>query len=204
MTSSGSQSAEATGYNEIGNLYQWRGKTFREGRKGSGVSNTHSLDDIQEYMSECPMNTTRPRFVDEVPFESVEDWVTTIRQACIAPGAAFHWPSEKLSFQRALAVALAHLPPGCFLTIRSAKPLPRRLKSTSNPSGLGHSVQELYHGTSVHKPGLEQDVIHFRSTSASRWRAPMLRRLGQWPPTIPWRLPAAPIQQTRMASQADH
>ena len=150
LTSSGSQSVEATGQHSIGELFKWKGKTYREGRKGTGVCTSHSLDDIQEYMSECPLNTLNAKFADEVPFESVEDWVTTIRQACTAPGAAFFWPSEKLSFQRALAVALAHLPPGCFITIRSAKPLPQRLKCTTSPSGLAYYVQELYHGTSVH------------------------------------------------------
>ena len=147
LTSSGSQSVETTGQQSIGELYKWKGKTYREGRKGTGVCTSHSLDDIQEYMSECPLNTLDAKFADEVPFESVEDWVTTIRQACTAPGAAFFWPSEKLSFQRALAVALAHLPPGCFITIRSAKPLPQRLKCTTSPSGLAYYVQELYHGT---------------------------------------------------------
>ena len=67
----------------------------------------------------------------------------------MAPGAAFFWPSEKLSFQRALAMALCHLPPGCFITIKNGKPLPKRLLSGTDPTHLDWIVQEVYHGGSV-------------------------------------------------------
>jgi hypothetical protein len=150
VTGSGGQPAEVTGYNEIGYFYQWEGKTYREGRKGSNVGTHHSIEEIQEYTSECPMNTSGNNSVNEVHYESVEDWVATIRQACIAPGAAFHWPSGKLSFQTAVAVALVHLPPGCHITIRSGKPLPEKFKGASNTGELGYNAQELYHGTSLH------------------------------------------------------
>ncbi len=67
----------------------------------------------------------------------------------MAPGAAFFWPSEKLSFQRALAVSLNQLPPDCFITIKSSKPVPQRLLSGFDPNYLEGSVQEVYHGSSV-------------------------------------------------------
>jgi hypothetical protein len=134
---------------EAGQYYKWKGKTYKEGSAANGVNSSHSIDDIQEYMSECPIENTPPHFSGEIPYQSIEDWLATLRQASMAPGAAFFWPSEKLTFQRALAVALNHLPPDCFITIKSSKPVPRRFLSGSDPAYLDGSVQEVYHGSSV-------------------------------------------------------
>ncbi len=100
-------------------------------------------------MTGCPLQEVVPCFAGEIPYQSIEDWVVTLRQASMAPGAAFFWPSEKLSFQRALAVSLNHLPPDCFITIKSSMPVPKRLLSGSDPRYLDGSVQEVYHGSSV-------------------------------------------------------
>ena len=48
---------------------------------------------------------------DDIPYESVMDFVATIRAACI-PGGPFDWPPEGLQFQKALQVATHHCPPG--------------------------------------------------------------------------------------------
>ena len=134
---------------DMGRFYKWKGKTYKEGVAGRGVNSNHSIEDIQEYMSECPLEQDRPSFSGEIPYESIEDWVVTLRQASMAPGAAFYWPSEKISFQRALSAALNHLPPDCFITIKSSKPVPQRFLSGSDPRYLDGSIQELYHGSSV-------------------------------------------------------
>ena len=46
----------------------------------------------------------------EVPYQSIDDFVSTLRQASPVLNAAFQWPSSKFGIMRGVAVALHHLP----------------------------------------------------------------------------------------------
>ena len=82
---------------------------------------------------------------DEVPYESVDDYINTLRQASEEGKGAFKWPSTMFGFMRALAVALHHLPTGHMVTIKNAQPIPEKLY---DPDGkLKWHASDLYHGT---------------------------------------------------------
>ena len=105
----GSQSAEAGG----DRTFTWRGKTYKTKLTVSnGVNSNHSLEDIHRYVGAWPPERCgeKRKVQDEVAFQSIEDFVNTIRQSCSEPGAAFLWPSRRVQFGKAISVALHHLP----------------------------------------------------------------------------------------------
>ena len=105
------------------------------------------MESIYEYVSNHPPSacaaTLEP--ADEVPYESVDDYINTLRQSSEEGTGVFKWPSTKYGFMRALAVALHHLPIGRMVTIKNAQPIPDKLY---DPDGkLKWHVSDLYHGT---------------------------------------------------------
>ena len=63
----------------------------------------------------------------EVPYEGIDDFVSTLRNSC-SPTGVFKWPCKSLNFQKAVAVALHHCPPGRMVVIKNAVATPASLK----------------------------------------------------------------------------
>ena len=57
----------------------------------------------------------------------------------------FEWPLKSMTANKALNVALSHMPKGCFVSIANALPIPEYLKNEDGT--LLDSVIEAYHGT---------------------------------------------------------
>ena len=90
--------------------------TYREKVNASGGVNCgHSMEEIYEYVTNAPLGTALKQ-EDEIPFECIDDYVTTMRQSCEEGEGAFKWPSRKFGCMRALSVALHHLPVGHMVT----------------------------------------------------------------------------------------
>ena len=134
------------------------------------VNSNWSLNDIQEYARDCVDTGTADTYSPdkEVPFESIDDYVCTLRNPGSMSTASFLWPSTSLSFQMAIAVALHHLPPGNMFVIKNGRKLPKRFDPKFNqgpgtggsgpaetgflapePAASPHDVVDLYHGISV-------------------------------------------------------
>eukprot|EP00974_Lingulodinium_polyedra_P076475 7401494-Lingulodinium_polyedra.AAC.1 len=70
-----------------------------------------------------------------------------MRAACV-PQGAFRWPSESLGFQRAVTVAVQHLPPGHMLVPKSGDPIPESFRETgattvARPAAAGSGLQHM-------------------------------------------------------------
>ncbi len=146
-------------------LYVSGGKTYRS-RTSALVNASWSLDDIQEYARQIGPDGTADTFDPalEVPYESISDFVCTLRNCATAANSVFLWPSPSINFMKALTVAIHHLPPGCMVTITNARPLPSSLLAprqewqttggsqqaeASGGGTLRTGVLEYYHGTYV-------------------------------------------------------
>ena len=106
-----------------------RGKTYRKRLNPSnGVNTNHSLEDVHQYVGEWPPERCgeKRRVQDEIPYRSIDDYVNTMRQSCGVPGEAFLWPSERVGFQRAIAVALQQLPTGHMISVKNAQKIPKK------------------------------------------------------------------------------
>ena len=131
------------------NLYQHGGKTYRN-KTNSEINGAIDLDRVQEYVQRlgnrplaAPLDPST-----EVPYESIEDFEVTLRNACSNNGSAFMWPSQEFSFNRAITVAL-HLCPGdSMFVIENGRRPPAWMFA---PGGqLRPDLTELYHGAPVH------------------------------------------------------
>ena len=134
----------------LGKTYTWKGKTYRARAKGASkeVNVTHSLDDIMEYSKHFPPWRCQfgRKVFHETPYESIDDFVNTLRQAATGADAAFLWPSERLAVMRSIATALHHLPTGCMISIKNARAIPKIYFDKHDK--LKCNVLDLYHGTS--------------------------------------------------------
>ncbi len=54
----GSPSAEAEEQGE--KFYKWKGKTYKDGIPGRGVNTSYSIEDFQDYMTDCPLEQVMP------------------------------------------------------------------------------------------------------------------------------------------------
>ena len=111
---SGSPLAEAAAP-EVASLpptYKWKGKTYREKAAAAGVNSQSSFEDVLRYVELWPPNLcAHKRDVSmETPYQSIDDFVNTMRQSSSDSGGAFLWPSERFGIMRAIAVTLHHLP----------------------------------------------------------------------------------------------
>ena len=109
-------------------FYRAYGKTYKTGSHYE-VNGSHALEDIQEYVKGLPKDAVVfPRGPEtEVPYASVQDYICTLRRAC-RPDGPFVWPHESMRFERAIAVAAHHLPPGYAMCIQNGRPIPSNLR----------------------------------------------------------------------------
>ena len=141
--------AESETHPKLGEIYAWRGKTYRK-KVGNGVNASHAIEDIHEYVSQWPPHRCSPKrdVTHEVPYQSTDDFVNTCRQSGSGEDAAFLWPSGRIGFMRAIAVAIHHLPVGHMVSIKNARKIPA--KFYDKDGFLKWELMDLYHGTSAH------------------------------------------------------
>ena len=60
-----------------------------------------------------------------IPPDSIEEYVSTLRQQCGHSSAAFRWPHSKLSFQKAFELTLHLMPPGHMSVMQNGMPIPK-------------------------------------------------------------------------------
>ena len=94
-------------------------------RNDDALGGWHSITAIQEYVASLPMGAVVGNFdiANEIPFESIQDYVNTLRNACL-PTGSFVWPDDSMSYQTALTVAIHHCPPGHMVMLKNALPVP--------------------------------------------------------------------------------
>ena len=107
--------------------YHSDGKTYRK-KTHSDVNAGHSIEDVQSYVTNLPADAhiTARGPETEVPYDSIMDYVGTLRRAC-GPNSPFIWPHESMLFERALTVASHNLPPGYAMCIQNKRPVPPHL-----------------------------------------------------------------------------
>ena len=84
----------------------------------------------------------------EVPFQSIEYFVNTMRQASCDGKGKFVWPSPRYGMGKAIAAALHHLPVGHMVSIKNAQAIPAKYYIKNG--AFEYTVLELYHGTSAY------------------------------------------------------
>ena len=81
-------------------------------------------------------------------FDSITDFVSSLRAEASMPGAHFKWPEQRVTYEMVLAQAIHHLPPGYHVSIKNGNPCPKELL-LSDPNWPGETAQ-YYHGTTTH------------------------------------------------------
>ena len=96
---------------------------------------SHSLNKIHDYVWMLPREVVQDAHdaTQDVPFESIADFVETMHIAC-QPGGPFEWPAENRRYNQCLAVALHHLPPGKAVLIKNSKQMPPWLIKEDSPA----------------------------------------------------------------------
>ena len=130
--------------NELGWNTSWT-KDELEVFKGKGIHNSVPVDDVMEYLRS--LDPFRDKRVThdantDIPHKGVEDFISTLRTAAEAPNSRFKWPSPSIQFEKALAVAVHHLPPNCFVSIENGH--------TLTSAQAEEKWLDVYHGTSIH------------------------------------------------------
>ena len=114
-------------------------------KKVVGVSSWWTIKDIREYLE-----TESPGAVTFFPwnafiFESVSDFVSSLRAEASYPDSHFKWPEQSFTYEMMLAMAIHHLPPGYHVSIKNGRPCPNKLP-INNPEWSGETA-DYYHGT---------------------------------------------------------
>ena len=90
-----------------------------------------SASDIREYL-----NTEDPGANVWFPwnaytFDSITDFVSSLRAEASMPGAHFKWPEQRMTYEMMIAQAIHHLPPGYQVSIKNGNPCPEELLNSS-------------------------------------------------------------------------
>ena len=107
-------------------------------------------------------------------FDSITDFVSTLRAEASMPGAHFKWPEQRMTYEMVIAQAIHHLPPGYHVSIKNGNPCPKELL-ISTPEWHGEAAQ-YYHGTTTHsllrgiiRDGLKPTFDAGGETTARAW-----------------------------------
>ena len=112
-----------------------------------GVNSWWSAHDIAMYLSNEKPGALMWNPCNAYIFDSITDFVSTLRAEASMPGAHFKWPEQRMTYEMIIAQAIHHLPPGYQVSIRNGNPCPEGL--TSTPEWTGETT-EYYHGTTAH------------------------------------------------------
>ena len=142
-------------------MFMLKGKVYRP-KSNKEVNAGHCIQEMQQYVNKLPVDWVAEPFnpkQEEIPYSSIQDYVQTLRSNC-SPLGPFTWPSEAFTFQRALTVALHHMPPGHMITIKNHRALPEELRQSSG----GHSAE-------AGSAGSKEKSSKGQSAETGKWRA---------------------------------
>ena len=113
-----------------------------------GVNTWWQASDIEDYLE-----TTKPGAIQWYPwnayiFDSVTDFVSSLRAEASMPGAHFKWPEQRMTYEMMIAQAIHHLPPGHHVSIKNGNLCPKKLLNDIHE--WGGELTEYYHGTTAH------------------------------------------------------
>ena len=103
----------------------WRKKSHKEVPAGN-----HSVTDVQDYVRALP-TTGVAEYQDPArmpQYNSVFDFVATMRTACERKGAAFAWPSPATNLAQSFSVAMTMCPPGHMVSLNNDARIPSWLR----------------------------------------------------------------------------
>ena len=122
-----------------------KGNLFRTKAKNSPVNSNMSLTEVQQYAKQMADSGLAEFYYPEndIPYESVEDFMQTLRSSC-HPFGAFDWPGDNMHYLHYCSVALHTLSPGHFFSIKNNAPIPLNLRAEvwdTKKSGGGRAAE---------------------------------------------------------------
>ena len=143
-SSASEQAGKQSAANDTDALNQSEG-TSKKSKGTSAVNKWYTPDVIHEYMKHAEPGAFVYEPQNSMQYETIEDFVSTIRAAASHENSKFRWPEKMLSFEHAVSISLHHLPPGYMISIRNGKACPDNLLN-SNEGNLS----EYWHGTTCY------------------------------------------------------
>ena len=160
------------------------GEEYEEQTKSkTGVNSYWQTHHIKEYLDTeepganvwCPWNS--------YIFDSITDFVSSIRAEASMPGAHFKWPEQRMTYELMVAQAIHHLPPGYHVSIKSGNPCPKELLNQDHDPNWPGETTVYYHGTTAHnllrgiiRDGLKPSFGAGADAAATAWgvKTPMV------------------------------
>jgi len=160
------------------------GEEYEEQSKSkTGVNSYWQAHHIKEYLDTeepganvwCPWNS--------YIFDSITDFVSSIRAEASMPGAHFKWPEQRMTYEFMVAQAIHHLPPGYYVSIKNGNPCPKELLNQDNDPDWPGETTVYYHGTTAHnllrgiiRDGLKPSFGAGADATATTWgvKTPMV------------------------------
>ena len=149
------------------------GQIWRKKKAHPEIGNTHSLTEIHKYLKSFEPDALAPSesTARDVPYGSIQDWTSSMRNCCAPGGGHFRWPSNSMGFQKCLAVALHHCPSGHMVIIRNKHGPPETLTSGSRTIETGIIPLGDYIPEGVEVEGLKKEIGGSRKTEATPKKA---------------------------------
>ena len=117
-------------------------------RSAPGVNTWWIAEDIRKYLKNETPGAVVWKPWNAFIFDSITDFVSSLRAVACMPGAHFKWPEQRMTYEMVLAQAIHHLPPGCHMSIKNGNPCPKELLiSTLDWHG---KAAQYDHGTITH------------------------------------------------------
>ena len=88
-----------------------------------------------------------------IPLCTVSDYAVTLRHVCGLKESVVKWQTVSLSYQKAIEIALHHLPPGHALTIENCLPVPDDYSERTSyyiDMGPDQLLYDIAHGLTPH------------------------------------------------------
>ena len=132
----------------------WTYVTGAKGRQGAKqganarIPRTRVLNFLKTFKDKAVYFDPRNAIIHE----SIADFVATLRAEGSYPQSHFQWPVGSIAFQNAMTVALHHLPPGHYITIKNGRDPP-----ASHFDEKEEYLLDFYHGTTCH--ALQHGII---------------------------------------------
>ena len=107
----------------------------------TGVNTWWSANDINMYLGKEKPGAFMWNPCNAYIFDSITDFVSTLRAEASMPGAHLKWPEQRMTYEMIIAQAVHHLPPGYQVSIRNGNPCPEGVTHTPEWPG---STTEIY------------------------------------------------------------
>lgn len=143
-SSASDQTSKQSAAVDTGVLNQSEG-TSKKSKGTSAVNKWFTPAMIHDYMQDAEPGALVYEPQNSMQYETIEDFVSTIRAEASQEGSKFKWPERMISFEHAVAISLHHLPPGYMISIRNGRECPAELVNTTEGN-----LSEYWHGTTCY------------------------------------------------------